>query len=219
MARLRHLIRNQRGASAVEFALLAPVLFSIIIGAAQMGILFFANAGLQHAVGEGARLAMIFPRPSEQAVQDKVRASRYGLDPDYLVGDPVVTYTEAESGDYADISWSYKTPLNFIFFETRPVTLNHSRRAYLQDEAAAAPTGGGGGTTTGGSTTGGGTTTGAGTTTGGDASTSSTSGGDTSTSSTGGSSTTTSTSTSTTSGGSGNNGNGNGKGSDKVKDK
>jgi Flp pilus assembly protein TadG len=231
MVRLRSIFCNQRGASAVEFALLAPVLFSIIIGAAQMGILFFANAGLQHAIGEGARLAMIFPRPTVADIQEKVRTSRYGMDPDYVVGDPVVTIVDdnGPADDYADISWSYRAPLNFIFFDTRPVTLNHTRRAYLQGAASAPPAGGGGtgggattgGTTTGGTTTGstgggtgtttggttsgsttsGGTTSGGSTTTGGDTSTSSTSGGSTTTTSTGGGATTSSGSGGASSGG------------------
>ncbi len=148
MARFPNLLRNQRGASLMEFGLIAPVLMSIIIGASQLGILFFANAGLQHAIGEGARVAMVFPRPSVATIQAAIRDSRYGLDPAKMVGDPVVTVVDVPCVDddaYAEISWRYDVPLNFIFFQTRAIRLQHSRRAFLQPVAAAAGCGGGGG--------------------------------------------------------------------------
>lgn len=237
------LFRDQRGASALEFALMAPVFFSVLIGAAQMGILFFANTGLQHAVGEGARVAMIFPRPSTETIRQAVKDARYGLDPAYLVGEPVVTIDETGDPDFAEISWSYNAPLNFIFYQTPAVTLEHKRKVFLQAPAAGGGGGGGGGTTTGGSTSTGGSSSTGGTTTGGTTSTSAggttsggttTSGGDSTTSSTsstsggttttsGGTTTSTSsTSTSSTSSGSddgdSNNGSsGNGKGSDQAK--
>ena len=154
---------DQRGASAVEFAMVAPVLFSIIIGAAQMGVLFFANTGLQHAVGEGARVAMIFPRPSDATIKQSVKNAKYGVDPNYLVGEPLITYQLDGGVCAAEITWSYNVPLNFIFYETPPVILEHERRVFLQDgatgpvtcDAAATPVGGGGGSGSGGGSGGG----------------------------------------------------------------
>ena len=86
-----HLGRDRRGATAVEFALIAPVLIAFLLGVAQLGVLFFANAGLQNALAEGARLATIFPRPSEAAVAAKITQQRFGLDPARLT-DPSFAY-------------------------------------------------------------------------------------------------------------------------------
>src|SRR3546814_6685643 len=79
MTRRASLRRDQRGAGIVEFALAAPLLFLTIIGIAQLGILFFSNAGLSHAVAEGARLAAIFPRTADDAVADAILQSEFGL--------------------------------------------------------------------------------------------------------------------------------------------
>ncbi|MEA3033397.1 MAG: TadE-like protein, partial [Sphingomonadales bacterium] len=50
MSRIRKLRRNEDGAGAVEFALVAPALLGFIIGLTQLGMLFFANADLHNAV-------------------------------------------------------------------------------------------------------------------------------------------------------------------------
>ena len=55
MKLLTLLRRDQDGAAAVEMALALPVLVSMIYGIFQVGLLYQANAGMQHALGEGAR--------------------------------------------------------------------------------------------------------------------------------------------------------------------
>jgi len=51
------LLREIRAAAALEFALVAPVLIVMIMGIAQLGLIFFANAGLNNAIAQGARHA------------------------------------------------------------------------------------------------------------------------------------------------------------------
>jgi Flp pilus assembly protein TadG len=50
--------RRQHGASAVEFALIAPLLFFLLFAAIEMGLIYWANLTMQHAVREGARYAV-----------------------------------------------------------------------------------------------------------------------------------------------------------------
>jgi Flp pilus assembly protein TadG len=123
------LIQNERGASAVEFAIAVPVLLVLIIGIIQLGILFMANAGLQQAVEEGARFATIFPNPDDSAIIARVNEKRFGLDAANVTG-PSVTHGTSNGVTYVDVTMSYSAPLNFVFFETDPVTLSHTRRAY-----------------------------------------------------------------------------------------
>lgn len=123
------LIQNERGASAVEFAFAVPVLLVLIIGIIQLGILFMANAGLQQAVEEGARFATIYPNPNDSAIIARVNDKRFGLDAANVTG-PAVTHGTSNGVSYVDVTMSYSAPLNFVFFETDPVTLSHTRRAY-----------------------------------------------------------------------------------------
>lgn len=123
------IVQNERGASAVEFAIAVPVLLILIIGIIQLGILFMANAGLQQAVEEGARFATIFPNPDDSAIIARVNDKRFGLNAANVTG-PSVTHGTSNGVSYVDVTMSYSAPLNFVFFETDPVTLSHTRRAY-----------------------------------------------------------------------------------------
>lgn len=132
---LRRLDRDRRGIATTEFALVAPVLVLFIVGVAQLGILFMANAGLRNAVAEGARLATIWPRPSDAAIRDRILSSDFGLEPTRMSTPTIVHGTDANV-NYVDISATYAVRLDFIFFETEPVTLTATRRAFVVPAAA-----------------------------------------------------------------------------------
>lgn len=121
---------DQKGASAIEFALVAPAFFILLFGIAQLGIVFLANAGLSNALAEGARHATIYPRPDQGAIKNKISASSFGLDPANL-DVPALSYGVSNSADYADITMTYRVVLNFILFQPQ-VQLTKSRRVYLQ---------------------------------------------------------------------------------------
>jgi Flp pilus assembly protein TadG len=127
--KIARLFLDRRGAGAIEFALTAPVLLIMIIGMAQIGILFEANAGLQHALGEAARYATIYPTPDETAIKAKVNAKKFGLRTSGITG-PTVTPGTNSGAAYVDISMSYSVPLDFIVFTGPSVTLSATRRAY-----------------------------------------------------------------------------------------
>lgn len=129
MSRRTALRRNQRGATAIEFALAAPVLLVFIIGIAQLGLLFFANAGLRSSVAEGARYATIFPRPTDAEITARAMQQRFGLDPAHLTG-PTLAHGTSDGVAYVDISMSYAVPIDFLFFKTPPVTISVTRRAF-----------------------------------------------------------------------------------------
>jgi Flp pilus assembly protein TadG len=54
-----HRRRDARGASAVEFALVAPVLFLVVFGVLQYGLYFFDAHGTRTGVREAARLGVV----------------------------------------------------------------------------------------------------------------------------------------------------------------
>ncbi len=53
------LIKNEKGASAVEFALILPILIMLVFGIFQFGIAYNNYIALTHAAREGARLAAV----------------------------------------------------------------------------------------------------------------------------------------------------------------
>lgn len=214
----RLLRRDHRGIGAVEFALVAPVLISFVIGISQVGKLFFANADMKNAIASGARVASVWPVPQDDSTIVSAvngRLARTGGVAASTVA--IARGTDGNGNDFLDIKMTYKVPLEFIFFKIGPVTLSDSRRVYTQMDGTApvnntststTSTTGGTTSTTGGttSTTGGTTSSTSATSAGGTtSSTSATSAGGTtsstsatSASSTGGTTSTTSASTSST---------------------
>jgi Flp pilus assembly protein TadG len=143
--------RDQQGAAALEFALAAPVLITMVVGMAQLGVMYSANTGVHHAVEEGARLATIFPTPTNEEISQRVLSTKFMVS---NTATPEVTRGTTSAGEpYIDISLSHTVPLDFIFFSLDPVTVQHSRRVFRQlaaGETGGAGTGTGTGTGTGG---------------------------------------------------------------------
>lgn len=62
-------IREEQGASAVEFAIVSSVLFLVLFGTIQFGIAFNRYQGVQAAAREGARIASF-----QDTTQDQILA-------------------------------------------------------------------------------------------------------------------------------------------------
>ena len=75
--RLKRLRRDEKGASALEFALAAPAMMMFIVGVGQLGMLCMADAGLSTAVAEGARAAAVYRTPAlEDEALDAIIVAR-----------------------------------------------------------------------------------------------------------------------------------------------
>ena len=73
---MKKLLRNQDGAAAIEMAFALPILILLIYGIFQIGIAFQASAGMQNALGEGARLATLFPEPTDAQIVARIKERR-----------------------------------------------------------------------------------------------------------------------------------------------
>lgn len=131
MMKLSLLRRNERGAAAIEMALALPILVSMIYGLFQVGLLYQANAGMQHALGEGARVATLYERytannvPTDAVIKAQMQAKLFGKgDGAFVVADPVT------GTGYKDLSITYTKKMNFIFISGPTITLTRSKRAY-----------------------------------------------------------------------------------------
>lgn len=73
---------SERGTAAVEFALLLPIVFLLLLALVQVGVLARDSLLLTQASRAGAREAAV--QPSTDAVVLAVRAAATGLEPDRL---------------------------------------------------------------------------------------------------------------------------------------
>jgi Flp pilus assembly protein TadG len=102
----------QRGAAAIEFALILPLFLILVLGAIDWGWYFFIDQLVTNAAREGARAGtMLPPRPTstagqaETAAQDaglaflqRVRLNRTGV---------VATYTTVDGTDAISVTVTY----------------------------------------------------------------------------------------------------------------
>src|SRR5580765_8952125 len=115
MSLLKLLRRNEHGAAAIEFAISVPILVVCIYGIFQVGLLYEANAGMQHALGEGARAASLYDSsttshvPSDATIKAKMNAKLFGRnDGTFTVSDPVT------GSGYKTLTISYTRQMNFL---------------------------------------------------------------------------------------------------------
>ncbi|MGI8611665.1 MAG: TadE/TadG family type IV pilus assembly protein [Sphingomicrobium sp.] len=126
MSRFILLRRNERGAAAIEFALAVPILVLLIYGIFRIGLLYQANAGMQHALGEGARLATLYPTPTDTQITAKMNAKLFG--PGYGAFTVVAPVTDATS---KTLTVTYTTPMDFLLVPGPTVTLTRSKVVYF----------------------------------------------------------------------------------------
>jgi Flp pilus assembly protein TadG len=128
MSYLRKLRSDRSGVAAIEFAVAVPILVTFLWGIFQVAIVYRANAGMQHALGEAARFATIFPTPSDSAIQDKITSHRFGVDGGTWETPTIATDTAAKT---KLITVTYSQPTDFLFFEGPTVELTRSKLVYL----------------------------------------------------------------------------------------
>lgn len=134
MKSFRRLARGEEGAAAIEFAIAVPVLITMIWGIFQVGMLYEANAGMQHALGEGARLATLCSNVTptgctatdDPTIETRMRAKLFGKGNGTFTVQPVV-----DGAGFKTLTVSYRTQMNFLFFPGPTVNLSRSKKAYV----------------------------------------------------------------------------------------
>jgi hypothetical protein len=113
------------------------VLVLFVYGTYVFGQLLEANAGMQHALGEGARYANLCLNPTtsggcsvatDDQIKTKISNSFFGS---AMGSFATPTVTDGPSGsNYKTLSVTYTMPINLIFFSLPSVTLTQSKLAY-----------------------------------------------------------------------------------------
>src|SRR4051794_8436876 len=144
------LASDQTGAAAVEMAFAIPILVVMIWAFVQLAQVYRAVAGMQQALGEGARYATLCltqgptgcasppagsgNSPASGSIKAKIQASVYGIGPGtFTVADPV----SGNSGTarYFDLSVTYSQPTNLLLFPGPTMALTRSKRVWIATSA------------------------------------------------------------------------------------
>jgi len=65
----RSLILDERGASAVEFAMIAPILLTFVVGLLTLGMAYYDGATIQWSLERSLRAAMIHPDVTAEDIE------------------------------------------------------------------------------------------------------------------------------------------------------
>jgi Flp pilus assembly protein TadG len=124
----RPIHRDEQGVAVIEFAFALPVIITFIWGIFQLGLVFQAQAGMQHALGEGARLATLYPTPTDDAIKARVVASTFGTGNGTFDPPQVTTSTDLSA---KTISVTYKVTPSFLFISVPQVSITRSKKVYM----------------------------------------------------------------------------------------
>ena len=123
---MRRRNRDQRGAAAVEFALVLPIFLMVLFGIVDFGYMINRNSIINNAARDAVRVAT-FPGVTEAEVR---QAAANTLDdvPGAVVvlgcrpakqTDPTCTFADRKSGNYAQVTIRYEhemiTPVGAFF--------------------------------------------------------------------------------------------------------
>lgn len=102
-------IKNQKGQSLVEFAMILPFLLLLIMGIVQFGMLLNSYLGLQNAAREGARTGIVGSTNTE--IQNSIIATSPTLDVNNLTINITPSEAIRESGEALTVKVSYNFQL------------------------------------------------------------------------------------------------------------
>ncbi len=117
--------RNERGAAAVEFALVLPLLVLLLAGIAELGRVFYLQATLAGAAREGARVMALQNNATAAVTAVKSAAGPLVLSDSQIVVSPGsgACKSTATAPAQAKVTITFTTPLVTTLFPLTSLTL------------------------------------------------------------------------------------------------
>ena len=132
MKLFKRLGRDESGAAVIEMAFALPAMIMLIWMIVQLGLVFRAMAGIQHALGEGARLATIWPVPDTDAIQTRMDEAVYGIGPgDFDIPDPVPG--TADGSAYLDLEVTYSQDTDLLIIPGPTIEVSRTKRVWMAE--------------------------------------------------------------------------------------
>lgn len=103
------LLKNQKGQSLMEFAIILPLILLIIMGIAQFGMMFNSFLAVQNATREGARLGIVGGTNVE--IKDRILSTSPNLKESNLTIHVTPSQETRKSGDPLTVHIVYNYPL------------------------------------------------------------------------------------------------------------
>jgi Flp pilus assembly protein TadG len=120
--------RTERGAAAVEFALVLPLLVLLFAGIAEMGRIYYLQATLSGAAREGARVMALQNNVAATVTAVKSAAGSVALTDAQIAVTPATGACRSATTApvQASVTITFTTPLVSTVFGTTPVKIRGS---------------------------------------------------------------------------------------------
>lgn len=134
----RSLRKDNRGAAAIETAIALPVFIMMIWAFVQLAQMYRALAGMQQALGQGARYATLCLNPSNTGcspptasqIKTKISDSVYGVGPGtFTIATP--TSGVSGTGNYYDLTVSYSQPTSLLIVPGPTINVSKTKRVWV----------------------------------------------------------------------------------------
>ena len=130
----RKVRRDERGAAVIEMAFALPVLIVLMWMIVQLGLVFRAMSGIQHGLGEGARMATIYSNKTIATRKTEIKAritnAVYGIGPgSFTIADPVNNVQDG--ANYMDLKVTYTQPTDMLLFPGPTISVSRSKRVWV----------------------------------------------------------------------------------------
>jgi Flp pilus assembly protein TadG len=138
MKLIRRIRRNERGVAAIEMAFATPILVVMIWMFVQLAQMYRAVAGIQQALGQGARYATLCLNPTTAGctsptaaqIKTKINSSVYGIGPGtFTVADP--SLGTSGTSNYYDLTVSYTQPTNLLLVPGPTINVSRRKRVWI----------------------------------------------------------------------------------------
>ena len=121
---------DDRGAAVIEMAFALPVLIILMWIIVQLGLVFRAMSGINHGLGEGARLATLYPQPTPTAIKGKISDAVYGIGPgSFNIADP--NPGVQLGANYLDLQVTYSQKTDLLIIPGPTISVSRSKRVWV----------------------------------------------------------------------------------------
>ncbi|MDQ3080008.1 MAG: pilus assembly protein [Pseudomonadota bacterium] len=135
----RQLARDERGAVAIEMSFALPVLIVFLWAFVQLAQVYSAMAGIQQALGQGARYATLClnptpvvscTAPTPAKIKKEITASVYGTGAGtFTIADPVSGIDGTSR--YLDLKVQYSQPTSLLLAPGPTINISRSKRVWI----------------------------------------------------------------------------------------
>ena len=130
--RLKQIFAHERGAAAVEFALVLPITLTMLLGALNMGIYLFFQNSLSSALDEAAREVSVWPMPNDTELQTEFTNNLLSAQQFGNATLAVSHGTDTIGRDYVDLTASGGIDVNLVFVNLGTMPVIMTKRSYPQ---------------------------------------------------------------------------------------